>query len=265
MPTQPRSAIPASVPDFQTLFTCSPPIPLRRASQIRLRQQDSLNGPRSNGKIRCIPAAFDSCSISLTRRPLNRTHRFGPDLICGTHVTAHVSRGEVPRVLRARSRCPWGGHRGGGRDVSRRHQLHPGHPVGLGRATRSGPRHGTEARRRVRLRDEHGRDLRRGHRCADGHRPSARQGVEGRVPLADRTERETLEFVERFKARNGTVSCKELLGCDLGMPRRGALPRGVIGASRHGARSSSAMPPRSLKRCEGAPHTRKSGRSIVAC
>jgi len=34
----------------------------------------------------------------------------------------------------------------------------------------------------------------------------------------DRTERETLEFVERFKARNGTVSCKELLGCDLGTP-----------------------------------------------
>jgi len=32
----------------------------------------------------------------------------------------------------------------------------------------------------------------------------------------DRTEKETLEFIERFKARNGTVSCKELLGCDLG-------------------------------------------------
>jgi C_GCAxxG_C_C family probable redox protein len=31
-----------------------------------------------------------------------------------------------------------------------------------------------------------------------------------------RTERETLAFIERFKARNGTVSCKELLGCDLG-------------------------------------------------
>ena len=35
----------------------------------------------------------------------------------------------------------------------------------------------------------------------------------------DRTERETLEFIERFKARNGTVSCKELLGCDLGTPQ----------------------------------------------
>ena len=34
----------------------------------------------------------------------------------------------------------------------------------------------------------------------------------------DRTERETLDFLERFKARNGTVSCKELLGCDLGTP-----------------------------------------------
>ena len=34
----------------------------------------------------------------------------------------------------------------------------------------------------------------------------------------DRTERETLVFLERFKARNGTVSCKELLGCDLGTP-----------------------------------------------
>ena len=32
----------------------------------------------------------------------------------------------------------------------------------------------------------------------------------------DRTEKETLDFIERFKARNGTVSCKELLGCDLG-------------------------------------------------
>ena len=35
----------------------------------------------------------------------------------------------------------------------------------------------------------------------------------------DRTERETLDFIERFKARNGTVSCKELLGCDLGTPK----------------------------------------------
>jgi C_GCAxxG_C_C family probable redox protein len=34
----------------------------------------------------------------------------------------------------------------------------------------------------------------------------------------DRTERETLDFIERFKMRNGTVSCKELLGCDLGTP-----------------------------------------------
>jgi C_GCAxxG_C_C family probable redox protein len=40
-----------------------------------------------------------------------------------------------------------------------------------------------------------------------------------------RTERETLEFVERFKARNGTVSCKELLGCDLGTPQGRALAR----------------------------------------
>jgi len=35
----------------------------------------------------------------------------------------------------------------------------------------------------------------------------------------DRTEKETLEFIERFKMRNGTVSCKELLGCDLGTPQ----------------------------------------------
>jgi C_GCAxxG_C_C family probable redox protein len=34
----------------------------------------------------------------------------------------------------------------------------------------------------------------------------------------DRTERETLDFIERFKQRNGAVSCKELLGCDLGSP-----------------------------------------------
>lgn len=32
----------------------------------------------------------------------------------------------------------------------------------------------------------------------------------------DRTERETLAFIDRFKERNGSVSCKELLGCDLG-------------------------------------------------
>ena len=41
----------------------------------------------------------------------------------------------------------------------------------------------------------------------------------------DRTERETLEFIERFKARNGTVSCKELLGCDLGTPEGRAAAR----------------------------------------
>ena len=41
----------------------------------------------------------------------------------------------------------------------------------------------------------------------------------------DRTERETLEFIERFKTRNGTVSCKELLGCDLGTPEGRATAR----------------------------------------
>jgi len=41
----------------------------------------------------------------------------------------------------------------------------------------------------------------------------------------DRTERETLEFIERFKARNGTVLCKELLGCDLGTPQGRAVAR----------------------------------------
>ena len=41
----------------------------------------------------------------------------------------------------------------------------------------------------------------------------------------DRTERETLEFIERFKARNGTVQCKELLGCDLGTPQGRAAAR----------------------------------------
>ena len=41
----------------------------------------------------------------------------------------------------------------------------------------------------------------------------------------DRTERETLAFIERFKARNGTVSCKELLGCDLGTAQGRAAAR----------------------------------------
>jgi C_GCAxxG_C_C family probable redox protein len=41
----------------------------------------------------------------------------------------------------------------------------------------------------------------------------------------DRTQRETLDFIERFKARNGTVSCKELLGCDLGTPQGRAAAR----------------------------------------
>lgn len=40
-----------------------------------------------------------------------------------------------------------------------------------------------------------------------------------------RTERETLEFLERFKARHGTVLCKELLGCDLGTPEGRAAAR----------------------------------------
>jgi C_GCAxxG_C_C family probable redox protein len=41
----------------------------------------------------------------------------------------------------------------------------------------------------------------------------------------DRTERETLEFIESFKTRNGTVLCKELLGCDLGTPQGRATAR----------------------------------------
>lgn len=41
----------------------------------------------------------------------------------------------------------------------------------------------------------------------------------------DRTERETREFIERFKARNGTVLCKELLGCDLGTSQGRAAAR----------------------------------------
>jgi len=41
----------------------------------------------------------------------------------------------------------------------------------------------------------------------------------------DRTEHETLAFIERFKERNGTVSCKELLGCDLGTPEGRAVAR----------------------------------------
>jgi C_GCAxxG_C_C family probable redox protein len=41
----------------------------------------------------------------------------------------------------------------------------------------------------------------------------------------DRTEQATLDFVERFKARNGTVSCKELLGCDLATPEGRAAAR----------------------------------------
>lgn len=41
----------------------------------------------------------------------------------------------------------------------------------------------------------------------------------------DRTERETAAFIERFRARNGTVSCKELLGCDLGTPEGRAAAR----------------------------------------
>lgn len=41
----------------------------------------------------------------------------------------------------------------------------------------------------------------------------------------DQTERETLEFLERFKARNGTVVCKELIGCDLGTPAGRATAR----------------------------------------
>jgi len=34
----------------------------------------------------------------------------------------------------------------------------------------------------------------------------------------DRTEERGQEFLERFKARNRTAICKELLGCDLGTP-----------------------------------------------
>ena len=41
----------------------------------------------------------------------------------------------------------------------------------------------------------------------------------------NRTVRETRSFLERFKARNGTVVCKELLGCDLGTPEGRAAAR----------------------------------------
>ena len=41
----------------------------------------------------------------------------------------------------------------------------------------------------------------------------------------DRTAAATLAFVERFKERNGSVSCKELLGCDLGTPEGRAAAR----------------------------------------
>jgi C_GCAxxG_C_C family probable redox protein len=44
-------------------------------------------------------------------------------------------------------------------------------------------------------------------------------GLKGRSLFSkDRTEDIAREFAARFKARNGTTECRELLGCDLGTP-----------------------------------------------
>jgi C_GCAxxG_C_C family probable redox protein len=34
----------------------------------------------------------------------------------------------------------------------------------------------------------------------------------------EKTHRLVREFVERFRARNGSISCKDLLGCDISLP-----------------------------------------------
>jgi C_GCAxxG_C_C family probable redox protein len=39
----------------------------------------------------------------------------------------------------------------------------------------------------------------------------------------ERTYRLVQEFVDRFKARNGSIVCRELLGCDLSIPEQRAL------------------------------------------
>ncbi len=46
------------------------------------------------------------------------------------------------------------------------------------------------------------------HAAADCEKPAGRKAVYER----------TVEFVERFKVRNGSVVCRELLGCDISTP-----------------------------------------------
>ena len=57
----------------------------------------------------------------------------------------------------------------------------------------------------------------------------------GRTRLEDQESKETTyklvqEFVSRFKARNGSILCKELLGCDLGTAEgmKAALEKNLI-------------------------------------
>ncbi len=87
-----------------------------------------------------------------------------------------------------------------------------------------GPRHGLEREHALRLGGAFGSGMQLGETCGAvtgalmviGLRHAR---VSGLAFLSrDRTERETLAFIERFKARHGSVSCKELLGCDLGTP-----------------------------------------------
>ena len=56
------------------------------------------------------------------------------------------------------------------------------------------------------------------HASADGHTPAGRNAVYQRAA----------EFAERFKARNGSVVCRELLGCDI------STPEGMRQAERQG-------------------------------
>lgn len=94
-----------------------------------------------------------------------------------------------------------------------------------------GPRHGLDRETALRLGGAFGSGMNMGETCGAvtgalmviGLR-SAKVSHAGFL-TRDRTERETLEFLERFKARNGTVSCKELLGCDLGTPAGRAAAR----------------------------------------
>lgn len=87
-----------------------------------------------------------------------------------------------------------------------------------------GPRHGLDRDNALRLGGPFGSGMATGETCGAVTGALMVLGLQHAKTSAasllsrDQTERLTLTFLERFTARNGTVRCKDLIGCDLRTP-----------------------------------------------